>query len=606
MDVPSARSDASTAAVVYSEQLEKLNALQLADRSRDRRLGIAKLGVAACAVIALGFVIHNLWVLAPLLGLVLVFVVLLIAHERVLERVRHRECTIRFYARGLARLNGEWAGGGETGDRYLDASPSHVYARDLDLFGDASVFQYLCTARTRAGEDTLARWLLESAPQDQIPARQTAVRDLATRLKVREHIASGGETVRNGVRPELLSAWGEREPILTSKTTCALTSVLAVFWLASVVVWAITGSPLPTILITVLNFAYAQRLFPRLERAAEAIERASDDLRLLAEVLAVIEREAFTAPLLVELKSALRRDGKLPSAASLRLAKLTETMRSRHSLFARVLDLVTFWSAQYVFVAERWQRKFGPALRQWIDAVGEMEAYASLSAFCFEHPEYAFPDFVEAGPLFEAEGLAHPLLASTSAVENDVSLGPGRQLMILSGPNMAGKSTFMRSVGVNAVLAQCGAPVRAHRLRLSSLRVAASICILDSLSGGVSRFYAEIRRVKTIADLAHGSIPVLFLFDELLSGTNSHDRFVGTQFVLQQLVQQNAIGIVSTHDLALARIPDSMEGRAFNSHFDDRLEDGRLIFDYKLKQGVVQTSNALKLMRAIGLGVTEL
>jgi DNA mismatch repair ATPase MutS len=234
-----------------------------------------------------------------------------------------------------------------------------------------------------------------------------------------------------------------------------------------------------------------------------------------------------------------------------------------------------------------------------------MEAYASLSAFCYEHPDYAFPDFVETGPLFEAEGLAHPLLASASAVENDVALVSGRQLMILSGPNMAGKSTFIRSIGVNAVLAQCGAPVRARRMRLSPLRVAASICILDSLSGGISRFYAEIRRVKAIADLTQGSIPVLFLLDELLSGTNSHDRFVGTQFVLKELVEHNAIGIVSTHDLALARIPDSMEGRAFNAHFDDRLEDGKLIFDYKLKPGVVQTSNALKLMRAIGLGVTE-
>jgi hypothetical protein len=605
MDVPSATLGASTAAVAYSEQLEKLNAMQLADRSRDRRFGMAKLAVAAGAVIALVFVIHHIWALAPLLVLVLVFVVLLIAHEKVLERMRHRERTIQFYARGMARLNSEWEGGGATGDRYLDASPSHVYARDLDLFGAASVFQYLCTAQTRSGEDTLAQWLLDPAPVGQILARQMAVRDLAPRLKFREEIASGGETVRNGVHPEMLSAWGESGPILTSKATCALTTTLAVFWLASVAVWVTTGSPLPTILMTVLNFAYAHRLFPQLERAAEAIERASDDLRLLGEVLAVIEREAFTAPTLVEVKSALKRDGKLPSAAILRLAKLTETMRSRHSLFARLLDLVTFWSAQYVFIAERWQTKFGPALRQWIHAVGEMEAYASLSAFCYEHPDYAFPDFVETGPLFEAEGLAHPLLASASAVENDVALVSGRQLMILSGPNMAGKSTFIRSIGVNAVLAQCGAPVRARRMRLSPLRVAASICILDSLSGGISRFYAEIRRVKAIADLAQGSIPVLFLFDELLSGTNSHDRFVGTQFVLQQLVEHNAIGIVSTHDLALARIPDSMEGRAFNAHFDDRLEDGKLIFDYKLKPGVVQTSNALKLMRAIGLGVTE-
>jgi DNA mismatch repair ATPase MutS len=170
---------------------------------------------------------------------------------------------------------------------------------------------------------------------------------------------------------------------------------------------------------------------------------------------------------------------------------------------------------------------------------------------------------------------------------------------------MAGKSTFIRAVGVNAVLAQCGAPVRARKLTMSPLQVAASICILDSLSGGVSRFYAEIRRLKMIADLAQGTLPVLFLLDELLSGTNSHDRLIGTEFVLRELVEHSALGIVSTHDLALTRIPETMSGRAFNSHFEDRIEGEALIFDYRLKPGVVQTSNALKLMRAIGLGVLE-
>jgi DNA mismatch repair ATPase MutS len=197
------------------------------------------------------------------------------------------------------------------------------------------------------------------------------------------------------------------------------------------------------------------------------------------------------------------------------------------------------------------------------------------------------------------------MLPLGKAVENDLRLDMSRQLMILSGPNMAGKSTFIRAIGVNAVLAQCGAPVRARSLTMSPLTVAASICILDSLSGGVSRFYAEIRRVKMIADLAQGAVPVLFLLDELLSGTNSHDRLAGTEFVLRELVEHRAIGIVSTHDLALARIPDSMGGRGFNAHFEDRLEADALAFDYKLKPGVVQTSNALKLMRAIGLGVSE-
>jgi DNA mismatch repair ATPase MutS len=206
-------------------------------------------------------------------------------------------------------------------------------------------------------------------------------------------------------------------------------------------------------------------------------------------------------------------------------------------------------------------------------------------------------------PMFAAEGMAHPLLSSAAAVRNDLTLGDGMQLLILSGPNMAGKSTFIRAVGVNAVLGQAGAPVRATRLRLSPLTVTASICVLDSLSGGVSRFYAEIHRVKLISDLAEGPMPVLFLLDELLSGTNSHDRLAGSEFIVRSLMQRNAIGIVSTHDLALARIPEEMGGRAANCHFEDRFEGGELIFDYKLKAGVVKTSNALELMRAVGLKV---
>jgi DNA mismatch repair ATPase MutS len=216
-------------------------------------------------------------------------------------------------------------------------------------------------------------------------------------------------------------------------------------------------------------------------------------------------------------------------------------------------------------------------------------------------PEFTGPELAGKGALFDAEGLTHPLLPADKSVRNNLKLGDGLQLIVLSGPNMAGKSTFIRSVGVNAVLAQCGAPVRATRLRLSPLAVAASICVLDSLSGGVSRFYAEIRRIKLVSDLTQGPVPVLFLLDELLSGTNSHDRLAGTEFVVRSFVERGAIGMVSTHDLALARIPAAMGERAANFHFEDRFEDGQLIFDYKLKPGIVQTSNALELMRSIGL-----
>ena len=341
----------------------------------------------------------------------------------------------------------------------------------------------------------------------------------------------------------------------------------------------------------------------RLDEAADAVEKATEDLALLAGVLWLLEKESFSSPKLKAMQAALKRDGIAPSAAIRKLARLVEYLDQRRNFLLRLFDLFTFWSAQLVFLTEGWQQEFGLQIGGWLAAVGELEALAALSGYAYEHPRDVFPEFEGTGALFEAEGLAHPLLPGCKAVRNDLKLGDGLQLIVLSGPNMAGKSTFIRSVGVNAVLAQCGAPVRAARLRMSPLVVAASICILDSLSGGVSRFYAEIHRVKLVSDLAQGPVPVLFLLDELLSGTNSHDRLAGTEFVVRNLVERNAIGMVSTHDLALTGIPEAMGGCAANCHFEDRFENGQLLFDYKLKPGIVRTSNALELMRSIGLGV---
>lgn len=323
---------------------------------------------------------------------------------------------------------------------------------------------------------------------------------------------------------------------------------------------------------------------------------------MLAGVLALIDHGKFDSAILVEIQSRLKHDAIVPSDAVRRLARIVNYLESRRNPAMRLFDVVTFWSAHFVFAAERWQREFGPNIRGWLAAVGEFEAVTALAGYAFEHGEDVFPEFAINGPVFDAKELVHPLLPAAKAVRNDLRLGDGLQLIVLSGPNMAGKSTFIRCVGVNAVLAQCGAPVRARSLKLSPLAVAASICILDSLSGGVSRFYAEIHKLKLAIDLAQGPLPVLFLLDELLSGTNSHDRLEGTKLVVQSLTDRGAIGIVSTHDLALAEIPASMGGRAVNCHFEDRLEAGALVFDYKLKAGTVKTSNALELMRSIGLG----
>jgi MutS domain V len=586
---------------VYAAELQRLAGLQARERRRERILGYSKLALAALTLVASALLYRHPLFLATLPLPLILFVVLAVIQERLLNSIRYRGRAIAFYERGIARLTGQWAGKGETGERFLNSE--HPYARDLDLFGTGSLFEYLSTARTRAGEETLAQWLLQAAPIDDLPARQAAVRELRARVTFRERLFCAGETVRLGVHPDALSAWGESEPVFQKRHSRITVTVLAILWMSSLVVWIVWDFPLAALLMTVLNFAYSHLIHAQLEKAAGGLEDATRDLELLSEVLSILEREPVSSVRLAAVKSRLRHKENLPSAAIAKLARIVDLLASRQSLFARPLDLVTFWSAQLVFAAERWQQEYGPSIREWLQAVGELEAFTSLSSFAYEHPHYAIPEFVTDGPVFDAEGIAHPLLPAEKAVPNDVTLGEPLQLILLSGPNMAGKSTFIRAVGVNAVLAQCGAPVRALAMRMSRLQVAASICVLDSLAGGVSRFYAEIHRVKLIADLVRGNTPVFFLLDELLSGTNSHDRRIGTEFVLREFIEHNAIGIVSTHDLALTLIPATFGERAANFHFEDQIEDNRLKFDYKLKSGIVQTSNALKLMRAIGLGV---
>jgi MutS domain V len=587
----------------YSRRVEELSVERSHLQRRERLVGYVQLGLGAFCVAWILFRVRHfsgtdLLVLIP----IAVFVVIAILHGRLLRAVSLRTRAIAYYEQGLARLNGTWAGSGATGERFLQ--PSDPCARDLDLFGRASLFELLCTARTRAGEEALARWLVKPAPPDEVRARQKAAIELSPRLAFRESLSTMGEDVAIGVRPAQLADWGETQTGLPSGVIRILAPVLAVAWLLSVAAWQLRGaSELLVLTTTVVNLGISYRFRSRLSEEAHAAEDAGRDLMLLSQVLTAFEREEFSSPRLLRLQAQLKQQGLSPSRAIAKLNRLVEYLESAHNLFVRALDFVIFYRLQFVLATESWRRRFGPSLRLWLDSVGELEALAALGGYTYEHPEDVFPEFVDCAPCFEAEALAHPLIPRERAVPNDLRLDRDLQLIIVSGPNMAGKSTFLRGIGVNAVLAQSGAPVRAAKLKLSPLTVTASICVLDSLEGGISRFYAEIHRLKQIMDLTRGPVPVLFLLDELLSGTNSHDRLIGTRSFVTKLVERGAVGLVSTHDLALTAIPQEIGSKAINCHFEDHLEDGQLHFDYKLYPGIVQTSNALPLMRSIGLEV---
>jgi DNA mismatch repair ATPase MutS len=303
------------------------------------------------------------------------------------------------------------------------------------------------------------------------------------------------------------------------------------------------------------------------------------------------------------LRAALESNGLSPSKQITRLRQWISLLESaKNQLFIPIAFLL-LWETQIMLAIEAWRARSGAAIPRWLSALGEFEALCALAGYAYEHPQDPFPELVVDGPYFDGAEIGHPLLPKTQCVRNSLALGNELRVLLVSGSNMSGKSTLLRTVGINIVLALAGAPVCAQRLQLSPLAIGATLRVQDSLQSGSSRFYAEISRLRQLMDIAKGPLPLLFLLDEILHGTNSHDRRVGAEGLIQGFLKHNAIGLVTTHDLALAKIVETLAPRAANVCFEDRLVDGKLVFDYRMRPGIVQKSNALELMRSVGLEV---
>lgn len=544
------------------------------------------------------------WYAVALVG----FTSVAVLHATVLQKRTRAERAVRFYERGLARLDHQWMGAGDSGERYRRRD--HPYSEDLDLFGRGSAFELIGTARTRAGQDTIARWLLEGADPDGVRARQAAVRELQPRLNLREALALHDEEVGAG-DAERLRRWATAQPALRDSVVRIVLLVLSVGVAAALVAWWVQGTlsagvarPLAALLAAEAGIA-AWRRRP-VKAVAGAVESRASDLTLLVRVLRTIERERVTSEALVRLQRALAVDRRRASLEIARLDRLVGMLQARRNPFFALVSVFFAWTTQTALAIEAWRARVGRFVPGWLDAIGEFEALAALAGYAAEHPDASFPEFVEGSPSLEAAALAHPLLPS-GAVANDVALGrTAPRLLVVSGSNMSGKSTLLRAVGLNLVLARAGAPVRAARFRSSVLAVGAAIRIEDSLLDGRSRFLAEILKLKQIVDLARAeSGAVLFLLDEILGGTNSADRRAGAEAVLDGLMGLGAIGLITTHDLSLGAVAERLGPFAANVHFADEFDGGGLSFDYRLRPGVVRTSNALALMRSIGLNVDE-
>ena len=589
----------------FEEYTQRLNARREAAEScaRLHRILVGlRLGTALLVLIALWVgARQSLIPVRLILGPVLLFVGLAIYHGRILRRARRASRSVDFYERGLARIEGHWMG--EEPFEPVVINDTHLYTHALDIFGKDSLFGLLSTARTRAGEDRLADWLSEPASADEILARQESVEELRHKVDLREDLAILGQEVRARVHPERMTQWGRSPILLDSVSTRVIAPILAggVYY-TQVEYWFAAGSVGSAAVVLALAGLLGLYYRDRVRKAAAGVEQAEKELEILSLVFSRLEREEFNAPKLQRLRRALDTHGQPPSKEIARLVRLVDLLNSRRNQMFMPFAALMLWSTQLAFAIEGWRRRCGSSLGHWLDAIGEFEALCALAGYAYEHPEDPFPEIVEE-TCFEGDDLRHPLLSRESCVPNTVHLGRDLQLFVVSGSNMSGKSTLLRTIGVNVVLALAGAPVRAARLRLSLLAMGATLHIQDSLQSGTSHFYAEISRLRDIMELTEGPLPVLFLLDEILHGTNSHDRAIGAESVMRNLVECGAIGLVTTHDLALAEVADSLAPRSANIHFEDHLEDGKMAFDYRLHPGIVERSNALDLMRAVGLKV---
>lgn len=602
-----------TVVSIYDDLLTKHRAEATALRANERAMSIARIVLFVAAVIVA--VAHfSAWILLPILG----FVALVIAHERVITRRRRAEAAARFCERGIERMNGTWQGKGFDGRNF--AAEHHPFAGDLDLFGKGSVYELFCTAATAAGRGTLARWLLH--PGDvtaaEVRERQGAVEELRDRIDLREEIFVSAAEVASEVEEARLDEWslggsvfgrGERIASIVITALAAVAFAIGIPSLVSRLVNATNPGAMPLyspyaslpliVMIVVVGF-FARSMAGRVNKVVSAVERREPALALLAGLLAIMERQSFAAPRLIALRAALERNGVPASKQIERLRKLVALLDARRNQFFAPLALLFLWTTNVAFAIERWRIESGTEIAGWIAAIAEIEALLSLSAFAFEHPAFVMPEVIDGEALFDGAGVGHPLIPDGRRVANDVRIGGELRLLIVSGSNMSGKSTLLRAIGVNTLLALAGAPVCASRLRVTPMSVGASISLNDSLQEGASRFYAEILRIR---DILRMPPPLLFLLDEVLGGTNSHDRRIGATAIIRSLVARGAIGLATTHDLALAQIADELAPRAANVHFEDHIEDGSVMFDYRMRPGVVTKSNALELMRAVGIEV---
>ncbi len=588
----------------YTQRLQELQAAEKKRQQKKSVFSLLRFGTIAALIAGWYFLASFGWpiVLSTVILLLIIFVRLVYRDLANRTAIKHLQQLIQINFDEIAATEG----------RYFHFAPGndfmpkeHPYAADLDIFGHASLYQFINRTTSDMGARELADWLLEPATANVIRERQEAVKELKDKIHWRQEIqAFGRETTIRQTTVDHLQHWLQAPALFLPFAPWKWLRYLLPVIILTLVGITIAGLiPLNALYFFLFIYAVlAYQLNKLIAPLHNQLSRIVDELEALSLSMEQIEKESFKAPLNRQLQAGFSAANQRGSAHIRSLKGMLNRLDLRYNIvLSAPLNVLLLWNLQQVLDLEKWKQQHASQVPQWFKHLGIFEAMHSISTLHYNHPEWCFPELKPTHFSMEASNLGHPLIHPDKRVNNFITMKQRGEIMLVTGSNMAGKSTYLRSVGVNVVLAMAGAPVCAQQFSISPVQLMSSMRVADNLEESTSTFYAELKKLKTIIDQVNEGAPVFILLDEILRGTNSLDRHTGSDALIRQLIKKQAAAIIATHDLALAEIKAQFPEQLHNYHFDAQVSGEELFFDYRLKPGICQSLNASILMKKIGI-----
>ncbi len=567
--------------------------------------------VAAIALFIFLFSISKLLAILFILAFLVVFGFFIRWHLAIKDQQHHQESLSKVNENEVAACDHDTSAFAP-GTDYTD--PAHPFALDMDIFGPHSFFQFSNRTSTTIGSNKLAAYLLDGAGASEIKKRQVAIKELAQKLDWRQHFqAYGMRTEDNISHLTTLNKWLNAPAFISDKKWVSIAMILSPIWFfGSIYLTYQQGWPWQVGIISLLPQLWVLRKFVlQVNETHTHTNQAEKVLAYYSQLIGHIEGETFAAPKLKDLQALLQMESGTASASVKRLSYIISQLNVRMNAFAIVLNIIGLWDLFWVLRLEQWKAKEKDQLLQWFNCLEEFEALHSLATVHYNQPDWCFPEIHET-PHLKGVELGHPLISAKERIPNDFEMPTAAHTKLVTGSNMAGKSTFLRTVGLNIILAMSGSPVCAKSFRLPLMQVYTSMRTQDALHESTSSFYAELKRLKIIIEAVDSGKEShtdhrqpFFLLDEILKGTNSKDRHTGSKALINQLIKSNGSGIIATHDLELGQLEAQYGGAIENLCMEVEVNHDELVFDYKLKKGVSQSFNATHLMRNMGIRIEE-